>query len=179
MPANRSASHSGEPTQEPTRVGLISDTHGWLDPRAIVALTAELPLAGIVHAGDIGEGFVIDDLELLAPPVTAVLGNCDYGRTPGLPTERLARTTVGGATVLVVHDLHDLPQDLGDADVVVCGHSHAPAIMWRDGVLIVNPGSASQRRRQSSCTVGVLEIALDGELSARIVELDEFGPRAR
>ena len=179
MPPKPPTPDSGEPILEPTRIGLISDTHGWLDPRAVVALAAELPLAGIVHAGDIGEAFVIDDLELLAPPVTAVLGNCDYGQTPGLPTERLARTTVAGRTVVVVHDLRDLPPETSDADVIVCGHSHAPAVWWRDGVLLVNPGSASERRRQNSCSVGVLDIAADGELSARIIELDEFGPRAR
>ena len=48
-----------------------------------------------------------------------------------------------------------------------------------DGVLIVNPGSASQRRHQPGCTVGVLEIDASGDISARIIELDEFGERAR
>ena len=46
-------------------------------------------------------------------------------------------------------------------------------------MLYVNPGSATQRRNQPSCSVGVLEIAADGALSARIIDLDDFGPRTR
>jgi len=167
------------PAPQQTRVGLISDTHGWLDPRARAALAAELPLAGIVHAGDIGNAVVIDELEMLAPPVTAVVGNCDFSSIPGLPRETVARVTVAGKVVLVIHDFTELGPIPEDVDVVVRGHSHEPSMQWRDGVLVVNPGSASQRRRHPSCSVGVLEIAGDGTLSARLIELDELGERAR
>jgi putative phosphoesterase len=175
----RSGTAEGDAVSQPTRVGLVSDTHGWLDPRVHVALAGELPLDGIVHAGDIGHAGVIDELELLAPPVMAVRGNCDYSSIPGLPEALLARRTVAGKTVLVIHDLKELPPRTADADVIVCGHSHVPSIRWRDGMLVVNPGSATQRRRQASCTVGVLEIKADGGVSARILELDEFGERTR
>jgi predicted phosphodiesterase len=51
---------------------------------------------------------------------------------------------------------------------------------WEDdGRLYLNPGSATQRRSQASCSVGVLEIAPDGEPTARIIYLDRFGPRVR
>ncbi len=176
-PSARSARPSG--VRAMIRLGLVSDTHGWLDPRVLAAFAAEMPLAGIVHAGDIGDVGIIDDLEMLAPPVTAVLGNCDYGHVPGMPTEKIARATVAGKSVLVVHDFAGLGPIPDDVDVVVRGHSHTPAVQWRDGVLIVNPGSASQRRHQPGCTVGVLEIDASGDISARIIELDEFGERAR
>lgn len=179
MPAASTAREPVARVLEPIRVGLVSDTHGWLDPRAVMALAVELPLTGIVHAGDIGNAVVIDDLEMLAPPVTAVLGNSDHGDVPGMPKQKIARATVAGKTILVIHDLADLGPIPVDVDVVVRGHSHVPSVQWRDGVLVVNPGSATQRRRQPSCTVGVLEIATDGALSARIVELDDFGERAR
>src|SRR5215212_3339050 len=57
------------------RIGVISDTHGYLDPRAAVALRG---VAHILHAGDIGSPAIIDALEAIAP-VDAVHGNVDTG----------------------------------------------------------------------------------------------------
>ena len=57
------------------RIGLISDTHGYLDP-AIHSLF--LGVNHILHAGDIGDSWIIQELQGIAP-VTAVLGNNDLG----------------------------------------------------------------------------------------------------
>jgi len=161
-----------------TRVGLISDTHGWLDPRAVTALRAEEPLAAIVHAGDIGaDPRVLYELEAIAP-VTAVLGNCDAPQ-PGFELGGIARLRVGDTRILVIHDFADLGPIPEDVDVVVRGHSHVPGVAWHGSVPVINPGSATQRRRQDSCTVGVLEIAEDGRLGTRIIALDELGHRSR
>ena len=160
----------------PIRVGLISDTHGWLDPRVLQAFAGERPLAAILHAGDIGADDVLYMLEEITH-VTAVLGNCDYA-LPGFDLGMVARVRLGGVGIVVVHDVHAVslkPED----EVVVHGHSHRPRVEPHLGVLYLNPGSATQRRRQPSCTVGVLEIAADGALSARIIDLDDFGPRTR
>jgi putative phosphoesterase len=160
------------------RVGLVSDTHGWLDPRAVAALEAEAPLAAIVHAGDIGaDPQVLWQLEAIAP-VTAVLGNCDAG-VPGWELAGLARLTVAGVRILVIHDFGDLGPIPADVDVVVRGHSHVPSVQWHGSTLVVNPGSATQRRRQPSCTIGVLDIAEDRSVNARTLALDEFGDRVR
>jgi uncharacterized protein len=159
-----------------TRVGLISDTHGWLDPRAVEAFRRESPLASIVHAGDIGsDPSLLYELEALAP-VTAVLGNCDAGLS-GFDLEGVARLRVGDVCILVVHDFADLGPIPDDADVVVRGHSHVPSTQWHGRVLVVNPGSASQRRREPSCSVGVLEISESKGVDARILLLDDVGPR--
>ena len=160
------------------KIGIISDTHGWLDPRAVAALEREEPLAAIVHAGDIGpDPSIVYELEGIAP-VTAVLGNCD-APFPGLDIPSVARLTVDGVRILVIHDFAKLGTVPDDVDVVVRGHSHIPGEQRQGPVLVVNPGSASQRRRQPSCTIGVLEIAEDRALSLRIVELDGFGVRER
>ena len=176
MPAELTAQGPVEQRSEPTRVGLISDTHGWLDPRALLAFESERPLAGILHAGDIGADHVLYELEEIAH-VTAVLGNCDY-ELPGFELGTVARVNLGGVGIVVVHDVHELAPKPED-EVVVHGHSHQPRVESHQGLLFLNPGSATQRRRQPSCTVGVLEIAEDGELSARIIALDDFGPRTR
>jgi len=55
------------------RIGVISDTHGYLDP-----VVAELfgGVTHIIHAGDIGDPAILEALEAIAP-VTAVLGNVE------------------------------------------------------------------------------------------------------
>lgn len=158
----------------PTRVGLISDTHGVLDPRVETVFRAE-GVSAIVHAGDIGRAEVLWELEAIAP-VTAVLGNCDREMPPGVELDRLAQTRVAGVRILAIHDFSDLGPIPDGVDVVVVGHSHRPRNEWHGRVLVVNPGSASQRRSMPSRSVGILEIAEEGAVSARIVELDSVGP---
>ena len=159
------------------RVGLVSDTHGWLDPRVLAALGREMPLAAIVHAGDIGSVDVLYEIGALAP-LTAVLGNCDHP-LPGFELAGLARKTVAGCRILAIHDFADLGPIPDDVDVVVRGHSHVPGVQWHGRVMVVNPGSASQRRRQPSCSIAILKIAENGRLEVRFVALDELGPRLR
>ena len=57
------------------RIGLISDTHGLLRPQALAFLRGS---DFIVHAGDIGDARLLEELRALAP-VTAVRGNNDKG----------------------------------------------------------------------------------------------------
>jgi uncharacterized protein len=175
MPAEIT-SRGPELRSEFIRVGLISDTHGWLDPRALQAFEAERPLTAILHAGDIGADHVLYELEEIAH-VTAVLGNCDYG-LPGFDLGTIARVNLGGVGIVIVHDVDQLSLKRED-EVVVHGHSHRPRVEPKQGLLFLNPGSATQRRRQPSCTVGILEVAADGVPTARIIDLDDFGPRTR
>ena len=147
------------------RIGLISDTHNLVRPKALDALRG---CAHIIHAGDICKRDVLDTLAPLAPLV-AVRGNNDVGESVAqLPAH--ARIELGGATILVVHDIADVPKQLGGVDVVVTGHSHKPSIERRDGVLFVNPGSAGPRRFKLPVTLALLDIG-QGRLDARIIAL--------
>jgi hypothetical protein len=56
-----------------TTIGVISDTHGYVDPRVFELFAG---VDHILHAGDIGPPGVVLQLERIAP-VTAVRGNCD------------------------------------------------------------------------------------------------------
>jgi putative phosphoesterase len=156
-----------------SRIGLISDTHGVLDPRAVSVFAAER-VDAIVHAGDIGSDHVLYELEQVAP-VMAVLGNCDR-EIPGWDLARVANTTLCGARIVAIHDFCDLGPVPDWIDVVVCGHTHRPRNEWHDRTLVVNPGSASQRRSQPSRSVAILEIPEDEEPNVRIVELDDVAP---
>ena len=160
-----------------TRVGLISDTHGMLDPRAEKLFATE-QVSWIVHAGDIGtRPDVLYELGAIAP-VIAVLGNCDY-RIPGFDhLEAIARTTVDGVRILAIHDFCDLGPIPDDVDVVVHGHLHRPSVQWHGDTLVVNPGSASQPRQEPPArTVAILEIDEDGSGAVKVIDLDDLGSR--
>src|SRR5215470_12366142 len=148
-------------------VGVISDTHGLLRPEAVAALRGS---EHIIHAGDVGNSDILDQLRTLAP-VTAVRGNVDKGAW----ALRLAETEVverAGASIYVLHDLAQLdlkPEAAGFA-AVIFGHSHVPQQEMRGSVLYFNPGSAGPRRFKLPITVGRL-VADAGKLRGEIVEI--------
>jgi putative phosphoesterase len=137
------------------RIGVISDTHGLLRPEAEQCLAE---VRHIVHAGDIGRPEVIAGLCRIAP-VIAIRGNVDTGLwAESYPETRMVR--LGGRSIYVVHDIHDLQLDpVADGiDVVISGHSHRPGIETIDGVLYLNPGSAGPRRFSLPITLAILEL---------------------
>ena len=124
-------------------IGLISDTHGLLRPEALRALEdSDL----IIHAGDVGDPKILEELRRLAP-VVAVKGNIDTGEwCAALPEKAVAE--VGSDFIYVLHDIKalDLNPKTAQMTMVVSGHSHTPSRVEQDGVVYVNPGSAGPRR---------------------------------
>jgi putative phosphoesterase len=150
-----------------SRIGLISDTHNLLRPQAIDFLRGS---DFIIHAGDICNSMIVEELARIAP-VTVVRGNNDRGAwASALPETELVE--VGGIFIHVIHDLAQLDIDpiAAGVQVVVSGHSHKPVIEHRDGVIFVNSGSAGPRRFKLPISVAELVIA-EGSVSARLVEL--------
>jgi uncharacterized protein len=137
-------------------VGLISDTHGLLRAEAVAALRgSDL----IIHAGDVGEFSILEQLGTIAP-VAAVRGNIDRASW----ASRLQSTAVveaGSASIYVLHDVHDLDLDpaIAHINMVVSGHSHKPAKSVLSGVLYVNPGSAGPRRFRLPVTVARVNLS--------------------
>lgn len=157
------------------RIGLISDTHGLLRPEAVDFLGG---CDRILHAGDIGDPAILERLAALAP-LTAVRGNNDRGPwAAALPD--IAVLEVEGVRMAVVHDLADFRRQAPDANVavVVSGHSHVPAVIHRDGVLYVNPGSAGPRRFRLPVSVGELRVE-EGAAAPRLVTLAVSGQGGR
>jgi putative phosphoesterase len=155
-------------------VGLISDTHGLLRPEALAALEGS---EHVIHAGDIGDGSVLEALGRIQP-LTAIRGNNDTA-----PWARKLRETetieLAGVRIHVLHDLAQLAPDPAARGirVVVTGHSHVPRIDERGGVLYVNPGSAGPRRFRLPVTVG--RLALDaGRAEAELVTIEVAPARA-
>jgi uncharacterized protein len=144
------------------RAGLVSDTHGLLDPR-LERLFAGCDL--ILHGGDVGRQLVLDGLAAIAA-VHAVRGNNDLGPLgESLPESLVLR--LGELKALLLHDLGSPARPAAPArralagagaHLVLHGHSHRPAALLHGGVLFVNPGSAGPKRFSLPRTAGVLTV---------------------
>lgn len=166
------------------RLGVVADTHSRPHPRTNEHLE-QLAVDAILHAGDIGDLSVLDDLARVAP-VLAVRGNIDE-RANHLPDALTIELTSDGDTALTLLLLHIAvagPRLRADAArvanevaarLVVCGHSHVPFIGRDRGLTIFNPGSIGPRRLRLPIVFGLLEIA-DGKLSLRHFDCESGEP---
>jgi putative phosphoesterase len=149
------------------KIGVISDTHGLLRPEAVSALRG---VEHILHAGDVGDAAILDQLAQLAP-ITAIRGNIDRtGPCAKLPATEMIE--LAGISIYMLHDVHELDLDpvAAGIQVIISGHSHKPLIEWKKGVLYFNPGSAGPRRFSLPISSGLLEIT-NGTVSPRLVTL--------
>jgi hypothetical protein len=138
------------------KIGIISDTHNFLDPRIAEIFSG---VEHILHAGDVGTQSLLHALETIAP-VTAVLGNTDGGVILNL-TEVVRL----GDRKFIVHHIvnpHALEDELEvriareRPDAVVFGHTHKPFNEVIDGVLFFNPGYAGKPKFGAERSVAIL-----------------------
>lgn len=149
------------------RIGLISDTHGLLRPEAVEALRG---VEHILHAGDVGDAAILDQLRQAAP-VTAIRGNIDRrGACALLPETEFLE--LNGCSIYMLHDLQafDLDPVAAGIRVVISGHSHQPHIKWKKEVLYFNPGSAGPRRFSLPITIGFLSIN-DRDIEPQLLQI--------
>jgi len=166
-----------------TCVGLIADTH-MPDrlaelPRAIFDVLRGVDL--LLHAGDVGELWVLDRLSTIAP-VIAVHGNDDTADAQReLPYQQVL--VVAGQRIVLTHGHYpDRAQELearkndawgpklerrvafaerAGASIAVFGHTHVPMSLQHGDVLLVNPGAiaapnyAMRQRLQSAALLFV------------------------
>jgi putative phosphoesterase len=186
--------------------GVISDTHmpqRWASlPPAVEAVFRGVEL--ILHAGDLGELWVLDELSRIAP-VVAVHGNDETADAKReLPYQQVI--TAYGQRLVLCHSHHpDRAQEMAlrqndawqpilerrldfgrraGASVVIYGHTHIPMTYREDGVLLLNPGaiaSGSVTTRQRRKTVALLYLLDDRSPLAVHLDLAEpthpFMPR--
>jgi putative phosphoesterase len=139
------------------KIGVISDTHNFFDP-AIAKLFQGVE--HILHGGDIGLPFILDQLRSIAP-VTAVRGNTDEPQSPYHLTEVV---TLAGRKFLLHHIVN--PRSLEDSldkqiqreqpQVVVFGHTHKPFFERIGSITFFNPGYAGKSRFGMERTVAIL-----------------------
>ena len=121
-------------------IGVISDTHGRI-PSGVSDAFKNVDF--IIHAGDIGDENVLENLSKIAP-VVAVRGNMDFGRwTRRLPQKEIIE--IGQMVLYVGHINNRLDPDprSGGLAAVISGHTHRPDVYQKNGVTYLNPGSAS------------------------------------
>ena len=133
-----------------TRIGLLSDTHSYFDPR-FIELFAECD--EIWHAGDIGDMQVLDDMRALKP-TRAVFGNIDDARIRAELSEHL-RFTCDGVDVWISH-IGGYPNKYSPAvkaqiytnppKLFIAGHSHILKVIYDKKIncLHINPGAAGR-----------------------------------
>lgn len=158
------------------KVGVLSDTHlpGTMPalPPAVFELFKDVSL--ILHAGDIVDLAVLDELRALAP-VEAVAGNMDpeaAHRT--LPAKKII--SIGKFRVGLIHGKFKIDiqrrmirKEFDEVDLIVYGHSHAPFWGREDGMLFLNPGSPTDRRYAPYNSVAILTVG--DSLEAEIVRI--------
>lgn len=164
------------------RIGLISDTHGWLDPRVEVHFTE---CDEIWHAGDIG-GLAITEQLARWKPLRAVYGNIDDGPSRREHPEH-QRFTMGGAHVWMTHiggrPPRYTPEVLAELrsdppTLFICGHSHICLVQFDPKVncLYMNPGAEGRHGWHKVRTL--LRFSLN-EGSVKDLEVVELGARGQ
>ena len=169
--------------RRPIRIGVIADTHGLFDP-AVRRHFKEVD--HILHAGDIGDRSVIEQLEQIAP-VTAVSGNVDDDdEQSGFPSEAVIE--LAGLRLAIRHILYEGGKMTKEGraflerehpDVCIFGHTHQPKVDWCGDALLVNPGSAGPKRFSLPRGIGILTIRKEKALPKLIRLSDNGNPRNR
>lgn len=131
------------------RIGLLSDTHSYLDDQVFQYFDT---CDEIWHAGDVGDLNVLTRLRAFKP-VRVVCGNID-NEDDSLPSH--LRFTIEGLDIWMTHIAGAPPRynpiiranlKLNPPNILVCGHSHILKVV-RDptmqNMLFINPGAAGK-----------------------------------
>lgn len=156
------------------RIGVISDTHipnaAPQLPRQIYDAFKDVDL--ILHAGDLVEIWVVDELNKLAE-TQAVCGNMDEPEVREvLPTKKLIKA--GKFTIGITHGygspfnlISKVKKEFSQkVDAIVFGHSHSPVNEVRNGVLYFNPGSPTDKVFTRCNSYGIITVndGIKGEI---------------
>lgn len=164
------------------KIGLISDTHGWIHPRLFDHFAS---CDEIWHAGDIGNIETADSLAVIRP-LKAVYGNVDDALVRTVYKEhlhffveeiRVWLTHIGGSPghydQRVKPAIYENPPDL-----FICGHSHIAKVMYdkKAGFLYINPGAAGYNGFHKYMTA--IRFQIDGK-NIHDLEIIELGERGK
>jgi putative phosphoesterase len=159
------------------RIGLISDTHSWLDERVFHHFSE---CDEIWHAGDIGNLQVTDDLAAFKP-LRAVYGNID-----GAEIRRVhplhQRFSIEGKNIWMTH-IGGRPGYYNrfirerliahPPDLFICGHSHILRVEMdkKNKFLYMNPGAAGRHGFHKIRTLIRFSITQNGFENLEVIEL--------
>ena len=160
------------------KIGILSDTHGWLHPKAFIFFKE---CDEIWHVGDICDMDVIDQLSLIAP-VKAVFGNCDDWEIRGHTSEYLVFPCEEHTVALMHITGYPGRYELKTKEIIerekptifVGGHSHILKVMHdpKHNLLFMNPGAAGRRGIHTHITM--LRFEIDGKKIDNLEVFDEL-----
>lgn len=149
------------------RVTVLSDTHGLLRPEVLEAVHgSDL----ILHAGDVGDMKILQDLGEVAP-VRAVRGNADvHGDLGKLPD--VIEGDLDGVAFRMTHYRDAVLNGwYRKSKLIVIGHSHRPELEWHRGCLLLNPGAVGRRRFTLPLTMARVTVR-EGRLIPEILPIE-------
>lgn len=163
------------------KIGLISDTHGYLDPKVFKYFDQ---VDEIWHAGDVGDFNVVEKLQSFKP-LKGVFGNIDGSKVRSVFPENL-RFSEQGVDVWITHiggypdkynprvkpEIYNYPPML-----FIAGHSHILKVMFdkKLGLLHLNPGAAGKSGFHQTKTIMRFELT---EGKVKNLEVIELGPKS-
>jgi len=156
------------------RYAVVADTHS--QPHAATqGILKALEPDAILHAGDIGDLGVLEELAAIAP-VFAIRGNIDARGLPDVlvldaGALRVVMLHIGVAGPRLRADAARLARE-ARAQLVVCGHSHVPFIGGERGVTVFNPGSCGPRRFHLPIVLGTIGVARNGAVTLAHVDCE-------
>lgn len=156
----------------PLTIGVIADTHIYPHSRRTIpdqvkCLFTRAKVDVLIHAGDANSRSVLQELGEIAPLIAVPGNNDDDELHDMLP--RTVRFTAGRFRFGAIHghggrSAKQVVTDafLGKVDCAVFGHSHIPYMEQKDGTILFNPGSATDRRWHDHFGVGIITVTEDG-----------------
>ena len=157
------------------RLAAVSDTHSHPHAATVTRL-AEIAPDAILHAGDIGDLAVLDELARIAP-IHAVRGNIDTRARDLADALVLDIASATPLRILLTHIAVYGPQlrtpvarvdEAEGATLIICGHSHVPFIGVDRGITIFNPGSVGPRRFMLPIVFGMVDVTPSGVKLAHV-----------
>lgn len=160
------------------KIGILSDTHGWLDERIFHFFK---DCDEVWHAGDVGSIDVIDQLSAFKPTI-GVFGNIDNQEIKTVfPEFQMIKRE--GINVIITHIAGSPSRyNKGVSDklkevipnILVCGHSHILKVMAdrkNYNMLYVNPGAAGKHGFHKMRTIIRLELNKGKIENMEVIEL--------
>lgn len=156
-----------ETLSNPITIGVTGDTHrSSRNSRPLpVSLVRALGTCDVIfHTGDVNAPWVLRELERIAPTRAVRGNNEEYPLSDELPVELFFVS--GEIRIGLMHGhlpkgtarQNTLQRMSGVVDVGIYGHSHVPEVVRHDDILLVNPGSPTQKRYQPEPTFAIVTV---------------------
>ncbi len=151
----------------PIKVAVIADTHlkTMKKPLPRILYQSLVGVDAIFHCGDIQHQDLLSELEGIAP-VYVVKGNGDReGTLVNLQEKRIVEINGYKIGIFHGHGEHGKTIDRAfnsfrheDVDIILFGHSHQPLLQTKSGIMMLNPGSPTMKRREKNYSFILLHL---------------------